>query len=107
MTRELASTALAVAVALAGCGGAAADSTLVDLLPGKARYAPGEPVKLSARVQGGALQPSTESVDLSVYHLDALVHTERKEVLVGSGGASDVDFVWTPPADDFTGYLAV
>ena len=107
MTRELVSTAIALATALAGCAGAAADPVIVDLLPGKARYAPREPVKLTARVQGGALQPSTVSVDLGVYHLDAVVHTERKQVQVGIGGTSDVEFLWTPPPDDLTGYLAV
>jgi len=105
MGRELASTGIAVAAALAGCARAAADSAIVDLLPDKARYAPGEVVTLTARVQGD--RPATASVDLSVYHLDAVVHVERKDVQVRKDDTSEVSFQWTPPAADFTGYLAV
>jgi len=105
MKRQLASTLIAVAAALTGCARAAADPAIVDLLPDKARYAPGEVVTLTARVQGD--QPTMASVDLSVYQLDAVVHAERKGVEVRKDDTSEVTFQCPPPAADFTGYLAV
>ena len=97
--------AVAAALALVGCGRAAPHPSVTDLLPDKARYQPGEAVTLTARVQVDQLYDGP--LDLAVYHLDRVVHTERRNVLLWAGSTSDVTFRWTPPPDDFNGYLAV
>jgi hypothetical protein len=80
---------------------------VTDVLPDKARYAPREEVTLTARVLAGPQQAYEGPVDLSVYHLDRVVHTERRDARVEAGATGEFTFRWTPPADDFTGYLAV
>jgi dextranase len=105
VTRRLLVT-VALAAALVTCKQASSDPSL-DLLPDKARYRPGEAAMLTARVQTGEHQQYSGSIDLAVYHLDSVVHTERREVQVGAGATSDVTFRWVPPPDDFTGYLVV
>jgi dextranase len=97
--------AAAVATALAGCSHGTGGGPVTDLLPDKARYQPGEAVTLTARVQAGAQYAGP--IDLTVYHLDEVVHSERQDMLVLAGVTSDVTFRWTPPPEDFTGYLAV
>jgi dextranase len=102
---------VALAAALLGCRDSrdpkAGAGTVTDLFPDKARYAPGEAVTLTASVQASGALGYTTPVGLSVYHLDRLVHTERREVEVEGGASAGVDFHWTPPLDDFSGYLAV
>ncbi|WP_049768620.1 glycoside hydrolase family 66 protein [Anaeromyxobacter sp. Fw109-5] len=99
--------AVVVVVALVGCAARAAAAPVIDLLPDKARYAPGEEVTLTARVQAGTEGEFVGPVAMSVYHLDAVVHADRQEVRVAPGATGDVTFRWTPPTEDFSGYLAV
>jgi dextranase len=101
------SSFLAVAAAaLLACAGAAADPS-IDVLPAKARFAPGEEVTLTARVQADADGPYEGPVDVSVYHLEQVVHSQSRTVAVPAGQSSEVAFHWSPSQEDFTGYLVV
>jgi len=75
--------AAAVATALAGCSHGTGGGPVTDLLPDKARYQPGEAVTLTARVQAGAQYAGP--IDLTVYHLDEVVHSERQDMLDSAG----------------------
>jgi dextranase len=99
-----------VVAALEGCEAdrsSSAGTEVTDLLPDKARYALGESVTLTARVRAGAQQEYAGAINLTVFHLDRVVYTERRAARIDAGAASDIKFQWTPPRDDFQGYLAV
>jgi hypothetical protein len=66
-----------------------------DAWTDKARYAPGEPVRISAEVSGNG------PVEFSLVHLGAVVDSAT----VSADGDGQVDWTMTPPTDDFTGYL--
>lgn len=73
----------------------AAAAEVSDAWTDKARYAPGDPVRISAEVSG------TGPVEFSLVHLGAVVDSAT----VNADGDGQVDWTLTPPTDDFTGYL--
>lgn len=98
---------LALGVLSACASGAQAPGVAaVDLLPGKARHAPGEEVTLTARVRADEGGGFAGAVDLAVYHRERVVHSDRRVLSVAAGASAEVEFRWTPPEEDFRGYLA-
>jgi hypothetical protein len=100
-------TVIVLAAAFFGCGERALAGSVTEFLPDKARYAPGEVVTLAATIQAGAHEKYAGPVDLYVYRVDRVTHMEHREVQVKAGEKADVTFRWSPPPDDFIGYLAV
>src|SRR4051794_29233353 len=100
-------TVIVLAAAFFGCGERGLAGSVTEFLPDKARYAPGEVVTLTATIQAGAHDEYAGPIDLYVYRADRVTHMEHREVQVKAGEKADVTFRWSPPPDDFIGYLAV
>ncbi|AHV95998.1 glycoside hydrolase family 66 protein [Paenibacillus sabinae] len=81
-----------------------AEHRILQMVPSKARFAPGEPAELILTLNqsadwGGKLH-------VQIYKLNTLIAEGVKDLTVLKDGSAELKVDWTPPADDFTGYLA-
>jgi dextranase len=78
-----------------------------DVYPDKARYAPHEPVSLIVLLQPGTeLTASPVTLRVTFWHLDDHVADLAQQVRFRGRIPVQVTVPWTPPAVDFSGYLA-
>ena len=76
--------------------------------PLAARFAPGEEAAIGVEALSPTGAPVVEPVELTVFHLDALVHRATSAaVRLLPNVPTKLEFRWKPPPTDFTGYLAV
>ncbi|MCU1378176.1 MAG: Carbohydrate binding family 6 [Acidimicrobiales bacterium] len=76
--------------------------------PLAARFAPGEEAAIAVEALSPTGAPLVAPVELTVFHLHQQVHhATSKPVTLLPDAATRVEFRWTPPSTDFTGYLAV
>jgi hypothetical protein len=76
--------------------------------PLAARFAPGEEAAIRVEALSPTGEPLTGPVNLTVFHLRDTVHRAASEpVTLWPDAPTTVEFRWTPPPSDFTGYLAV
>jgi dextranase len=76
-----------------------------DVYPDKARYAPHEPVILLVSL-AGTDSPLHATLQVRFWHLETQVATLTQPVTLGSADSLHVSLKWTPPPDDYKGYLA-
>lgn len=71
----------------------------------KARYTPGEETVITVRVRN--LMPAAAGIqlDMKVYHLDELVHSERQSMDLEPEEDRKLSVNWTTPDLDYQGYL--
>jgi dextranase len=78
-----------------------------DVYPDKARYAPHEPVVLLVSLAGAAAASTVRAtVEAAFWHLDTRVGTIREPVTLSGPDPEQVQMRWTPPPQDYAGYLA-
>ncbi|WP_438432399.1 glycoside hydrolase family 66 protein [Gorillibacterium sp. sgz500922] len=97
--------ALALLLGISGCDKAEVriqtvpdGDGLTRLETDKAAYRPGEPVRFAAELNG---VPASAKLIVRYKHLN---DTLTEQTVAASGGKAEWE--WTPPADDFRGYLA-
>lgn len=78
------------------------DEPIQAFLVDKARYNPGEKVTMSLLFHSS--QEWKGKLNLEVYHLNEKVAEGKKNIQVKKG-LKGVEIVWTPPKEDFRGYL--
>jgi hypothetical protein len=71
----------------------------------KARYNPGETAVIKVELTNDSGASFAGDVNLSVYHLETLVHNEFSSINLSNGSSTTVDFIWTTPNTDFKGYF--
>jgi dextranase len=78
-----------------------------DVYPDKARYAVGEEVVLLVSLEGsGAQSPVHATLKVSFWHLDADVADISQQVTLSGPNLVQLQMRWTPPPQDYVGYLA-
>ena len=91
--------------AAAGPGSASA-SVQIALTPNRARYLPGEPVQLAAKVVNHGPAPITGVMQITAMHLNQRVaQLPAKTVTVPAHRAVTLAFGWKPPTRDDQGYF--
>jgi hypothetical protein len=76
--------------------------------PLAARFAPGEEAAIGVEALSPTGLPLVGPLELTVFHLHEEVHRATSEpVTLLPDAPTTVEFRWTPPSADFTGYLAV
>lgn len=85
---------------------AADDITLIIEGTDKARYAPGETIRLKAAVENTAdRQLRRGTLEMKVYHLEEEIFASRQELALEKGEKKTLSLEWQPPETDFQGYL--
>lgn len=79
---------------------------LHDLVPEAARFPPGASVTLRASLAAEGADPCVAPLELEVTHLGEVVHRETLSLELSSGSAQARGLSFTPPPEDFRGYLA-
>ncbi len=78
-----------------------------DVYPDKARYAPHEQVVLLVSLEGSdTASPIHATLKASFWHLDSPIGTATQAVTLSGPAPVQAEMRWTPPAQDYTGYLA-
>ena len=78
------------------------------VFPFASRFSPDQPVTLGLEALSPTGAPLTGPLDLTIYHLQQEVyHVSSEPVTLRPDALTSVQFTWTPPSTDFTGYLAV
>lgn len=78
-----------------------------DVYPDKARYAVGEEVVLLVSLEAPAAgTPMQATLKATFWHLDARVAEIAQPVTLSGRNPVQVRMRWTPPLEDYTGYLA-
>jgi dextranase len=76
--------------------------------PLAARFSPGAEVSMGVEALSPTDAPLVGPVELAIFHLQDEVHRATSEpVTLRPDAPTTVEFKWTPPPADFTGYLAV
>ena len=76
--------------------------------PLAARYSPNQEVTIGVEALSPTGAPLVGPLDLAIFHLqDQVYHATSDPVTLAPGAVTTVQFKWTPPPSDFTGYLAV
>jgi glycosyl hydrolase family 66/carbohydrate binding protein with CBM35 domain len=76
--------------------------------PLKARFSPGESVQIGVQAVSPTDSAFAGPLELRIFHLQDEVYRATSEaVTLLPDAPTTMQFAWTPPATDFTGYLAV
>jgi len=79
---------------------------ILDVYPDKARYDPHEDVVLEVSLAGsGTSGPVHAKLEASFWHLEAQVGAIAQDVTLAGTNPVEVQMRWTPPAQDYSGYL--
>ena len=90
-----------------GEGATSGAARIVELHPDKARYSPGDIVTLTVRVEASGAEPFSGLVRIEIWQIDEVIHEEQLFVTAQPAEPVTREVLWTPPANDFTGYLVV
>lgn len=99
-------TAAGVIYAQAAGAFGAGDITLQIAGTDKARYAPGETVRVEAAVENATdrrLRRGT--LEMKVYHLEEEIYYSQQELALDKGEKKTLSLEWQPPETDFQGYV--
>lgn len=76
--------------------------------PLKARFSPGESVQIGVQAVSPGESAVVGPLELRIFHLqDEVYRASSETVTLLPDTPATMQFAWTPPATDFTGYLAV
>lgn len=119
LLKSFAAVSAAFCMLLGGCSGRedvpqirAGDSfpqqgrLIQDFYPDKSAYRPGEPVAFTLELDNRTGGDFSGRIAVDCKHLDDSVHTDALNVSLKAGEKKSLTFDWTPPADDYRGYLA-
>lgn len=81
-----------------------AEHKILQMVPSKARFAPGEKAELILTMNQSA--DWSGKLHMQIYQLNTLVAEGAKDLTILKDGSAELKVYWTPPADDFTGYIA-
>ncbi len=105
-SRGLWQGATILALLLAAPAGARATSLIDAVRLGRSAYAPGVPVAIEVELENATGAPFAGEIALTASHLGESVGAEQTvPVSLGVGAAATVAFTWSPPGEDFRGYL--
>lgn len=92
----------------AGCPGAFAAGDITLLIAGtdKARYAPGDTVRLEAAVENSTDRRfRSGTLEMRVFHLEEEIFSSQQEIVLDKGEKRKLSLEWQPPETDFQGYV--
>jgi dextranase len=76
---------------------------IADFYTDKARYAPGETVRVSLKLQPGSA--ISGKLLVTAWHLDQIIQPSLTIPVTADGDGSEIIFDWQPPETDYQGYL--
>ena len=99
-------TAAGVIYAQAAGAFAAGDITLLIAGTDKARYAPGDTVRLEAAVENTTDRRfRSGTLEMRVFHLEEEIFSSQQEIVLDKGEKRKLSLEWQPPETDFQGYV--
>ena len=99
-------TAAGVIYAQAAGAFAAGDITLLIAGTDKARYAPGETVRLEAAVENTTDRRfRSGTLEMRVFHLEEEIFSSQQEIVLDKGEKRKLSLEWQSPETDFQGYV--
>ncbi|QWU18241.1 S-layer homology domain-containing protein [Paenibacillus sophorae] len=93
-----------VGMASAAAGDTPPEHRITQMVPSKARFAPGQSAELILTLDQSAAWSG--KLHLQIYQLNTLVAEGEKDLTVQKDGSAELKIDWNPPAGDFKGYMA-